>query len=185
MKKAIHAVLLGVVLGLASLVPDATAQAAASADVHPSDRTGEKNISQRPVTVYRLEFTLSEIDAGKKINARSYSMLAEDDAKVSKLRVGTKVRVPEFNQFQDIGVSIDCWLQQQESALLMDAVIDASNISQSTAPSDSTHVPPAVHQLRAEIRSVVTPGKPTVLTSMDDPTSKVAFEIELTATKLK
>jgi hypothetical protein len=190
----VHGLLLGMVLGMMFLAVGAIAQEAAPAEMATSDQAKEKKISQRPVTGYKLEFILSEIENGKKINVRSYSMLAQDDGALNKLRIGARVPVPESPftqgnltqyQFHDIGVNIDCRLQQRDSDLLMDTTIDASNISQPGMSGDSTHLPPIVHNLRAEIRSVITPGKQTVLTNMDDPTTKIAFEIEVTATKLK
>jgi hypothetical protein len=185
---------LGMVLGMMFLALAAGAQEAASAEIPRIDQAKDKNIPQRPVTGYKLEFILSEVEDGKKVNVRSYSMSAQDDGTLNKLRIGARIPVPEspFIQgnptqylFHDIGVNIDCRLQQRESALLMDTTVDASTISQPAMAGDSTHMPPVVHSLRAEIRSVITPGKQTTLTSMDDPTSKREFEIVVTATKLK
>ena len=194
MKKIkILAMLVGVILGILSLVPEGTGQEAASSASHTSDQASETR-PQKPVSGYKLEFILSELEDGKKINARTYSMLAQDDGTLNKLRIGSRIPVPESPfvqanptqyQFHDIGVNIDCRLQERGSGLMMDTTIDTSNISQPTEQSNSPHLPPVVHQLRAEIRTLINPGKVALLSSMDDPTSKRKFDIEVTATKLK
>lgn len=192
-KIRILAMLAGVILGIVSLVPDGKAQEAPGGTSHPPDQASETK-PQKPVIGYRLEFILIELEDGKKINARAYSMLAQDDGTLNKLRVGSRIPVPESPfvqgnpteyQFHDIGVNIDCRLQERESGLMLDTTIDTSNISQPIEPSNSPHLPPVVHQLRAEIRTLISPGKATLLGSMDDPTSRSKFDIEVTATKLK
>jgi hypothetical protein len=44
---------------------------------------------------------------------------------------------------------------------------------------------PVFRQQRSNIYSVVTPGKPTLVASMDDVVTNRRYEIEVTATKVK
>jgi hypothetical protein len=145
----------------------------------------------RSLTAYRLEFTLSELDdLGKKINSRTYSLVTMT-TRSSKIRVGGRVPVatnPESNlpqmqfQYLDIGMNIDCFVEEQDGFVILNSQVEAS----SAAPQrdEKTHQP-VIRQLRSDIRTVLAPGKPTVVASMDDPTSKERFQLDVTATKVK
>jgi hypothetical protein len=138
---------------------------------------------------YRLEFTLTEFnDTGKKINSRTYSVVSQVGPR-NKLRVGGRVPVATGTspgslmfQYLDVGMNIDCSVQEQDGFLLLNSTVEAS----SAAPQrdEQTHQP-VIRQMRSEVRSVLTPGKPTMISSMDDPTSKERFQLDVTATKLK
>ena len=93
----IYAVLLGTILGLVGLIPGVTAQE----DKAKPEESTPKTAASRSSSAYRLEFALSEIEDAKKINTRSYSMLAQAGGVLSKLRIGLRVPVAMANsQFQ-------------------------------------------------------------------------------------
>ena len=103
----IYAVLLGTILGLVGLIPRVTAQ---EDKARPEESTS-KTAASRSSSAYRLEFALSELEDGKKINTRSYSMLAQAGGVMSKLRIGLRVPVAMANsqfQYMDVGMNIDC-----------------------------------------------------------------------------
>ena len=140
---------------------------------------------------YRVEFTLTEFDSGKKINSRTYSLTTQVGPR-NKLRIGGRVPVststgsnmPSSMQFQylDIGMRIDCSLQEQDGSVVLDSTLDSSSAAPQVEP--QTHQP-VIRQMRYEARTVLTPGKPAVIGSMDDPTSKSRFQIDVTATKVR
>lgn len=138
------------------------------------------------IEAYRLDFTLSELEDGKKINTRSYSLLAQVGG-LNKLRIGGRVPVHTGTQnsasFQyfDIGMNIDCTVEERQGLAVLNTTFDSSSMAGEREP--DTHQP-LIRQMRSVVRSVVTPGKPTLLTSMDDPTSRARFQIEVTATKV-
>jgi hypothetical protein len=141
------------------------------------------------VSAYRLDFTITEFDDGKKINARNYSLLAQVGFSPSMLRIGGRMPVriqgssntpPQFQYF-DLGMNIDCSVREKDGALILDTRIDSSSMAPQVE--ESTHQP-IERQWRSEVRSVVNPGKPTVILSMEDPTSKGKFQVEVTATKM-
>jgi hypothetical protein len=59
----------------------------------------------------------------------------------------------------------------------------SSVVAQEQLPAATTS--PVLRQQRSNITSVVTPGKPTLVASMDDVVTNRRFEIEVTATKVK
>src|ERR1700693_5426386 len=63
---------------------------------------------EKPVHAYRLDFSVNELEDGKKINTRQYSLnLNADDA--NEIKIGTRVPVEaghEQFQYMDVGTSI-------------------------------------------------------------------------------
>ena len=174
-KLQIYAVLMALSLGLACLMtPPAAAQNEPSA------------ATEKPVSGYRLDFVISEVEGGKKINSRSYSMLATE-AVLTKVRVRSNLRPDASGLSYDLGMDLDCRVRENAGYLLLDATIDSSGlrVSKSEDAVPGTPAGTSVEHVRSEISALVTPGKPTMISSLDDPASKRQFQIEVTATKIK
>lgn len=131
---------------------------------------------------------ISELEDGRKVNSRSYSLLGQERA-LNKLRVGAQVPVRESsgNSYQkfDIGTNIDCRFEERGGLLLLNTTLDLSELALADGVKDANFLPPVNRQLRAEVATVIVPGKPTVISTMDDPDSKREFQVEITATKVK
>ncbi len=153
------------------------------------NQPAENKAAQRPLAAYRLEFTLTEFEDGKKTNSRSYSLLAQTHS-WNKLRIGTRLPVatatsatmPVQFQYMDIGMNIDANVEEQEGLVLLNSTVDVSGMAPQRE--EQTHQP-IIRQMKSELRTVVSPGKPTVITADDDPTGKARFQLEVTATKVK
>ncbi len=151
----------------------------------------EEAIGHKPITAYRLDFVLSEWVDGKKVNSRNSSVLAQTDGRMNKLRSGARYPVSTQNeqkntqiQYLDFGVNIDCRLDEQDGGVRLIATVESSSASW-PAP-DSAHTPPGlpiITQMRSEISTSVHVGKPTMVSSMDDPATKHTFQIDVTATR--
>jgi hypothetical protein len=145
----------------------------------------------KPLNVYRLDFALSEFVDGKKVNTRNYSVTARED-ETNKLRSGGRYPVvtataDKSNQFQyvDIGVSIDCRVVERGGYLELNAVVESSGVEGIDAHNmpDLNHQNPVIGQMKSDIRSLIRPGTPTMLSSMEDPGNKRRFQLDVTATK--
>jgi hypothetical protein len=161
--------------------------------------SGAKASATKPTAAYQVEFKLNEIEDGKRINSRSYSMLAQGGGALDKLRIGARVPVPvgswhagpgEANlpvnsqyQYLDAGMNIDCQLWEQEGGLAMRITVDSSTFTHPAA--DSPIKQPVVNQLRFELSTDISLGKPTVITSVDDLGSKRQFQLEVTVGRPK
>jgi hypothetical protein len=140
---------------------------------------------QKPVTAYRLEFSVRELDSGKRVNSRNYMMMAEDGS-YARIRVGNKVpyqTAEKQYQYYDVGMKIDCRPHEQQEGVALDFQVDFSSVAppSETAPSYN----PVFRSNRSEVQTVVSFGKPTLVTSLDDVESNRRFEIEVTATQVK
>lgn len=139
--------------------------------------------SPKAVSPYRLDFAVNEMEDGKKVNTRQYSMnLNAEDA--NEIKIGTRVPVEykqgEF-QYLDVGTRIWCRLSERSNGLYLAVRSDISNFS--TAQQQSTQ--PIIRQMNINASTVVLPGRPALVGSVDDPNSKRQFQLEVTVTKLK
>jgi hypothetical protein len=113
---------------------------------------------------------------------------------MNKLRSGARypvatATVDKGAQFQylDVGVSIDCRVVERGAYLELNAVVDSSDIEGADAhgiPNPSIRQSPVIGQMKSDIRSLIRPGTPTMVSSMEDPASKRRFQLDVTATKL-
>jgi len=136
------------------------------------------------VNAYRLDFSVNEIDDGKKINTRQYSMnVNADDA--NEVKIGTKVPVDtkqgEF-QYIDVGTNIWCRIEERANGIPLSVRAEISNFA---TPNDGQQARPVLRQLSIKASTVAQLGKPMIVGSVDDPNSKRSFQLEVTVTKLK
>jgi hypothetical protein len=155
---------------------------------------------------YHLVFVVKELEAGRIINSRSYAMSIakvensistpfNSNASTRSIRTGTRIPV-EYEtgkvSYVDVGVNIDCKnVVDFGSSLGMDVSADISSIQNDSAIDHSrTQTPitnnnPMIQQNKWNSQVSVVLGKPTVLFSSDEVTSKRTLELELTATEIK
>ena len=141
----------------------------------------------KPVHSYRVDFSLNELEDGKKINTRHYSMNVNTGDR-NEVKISTGARVPEEggvsrapvdtqSDFLHVRTHIYCRVQERGDELLLSV---ESVIS-------SMLTPPKVRPVDREIdimgSTVATLGKPIVIGSVEDPTSNHEFQLEVTATK--
>jgi hypothetical protein len=140
---------------------------------------------QKPVAEYRIEFTVREIEDGKRLNSRNYMMVVED-GDWGKIRLGNRVPYKSTEnqfQYQDVGMNIDCRPREREDSVALVIHVDFSSLAPQTEMAPTFN--PVFRTERTDVGSVVTPGKPTLVATMDDVVTNRRFEIEVTATKVK
>lgn len=158
---------------------------AQEAPKNPPPPAAEKPV--KPVSIYRLEFTVREVEDGKRLNSRSYVMSVQD-GDTGRIRVGNKIPYntgKDQFQYYDVGINIDCRLRDHDSFILLEgASIDISSVVKDESTAAGT-LNPVLRQARASVTAAVTPGKPTMVTSLDDVSSNRRYEVDVTATKVK
>jgi hypothetical protein len=98
---------------LALLAGPAAAQEAAAKKSDPRSK---------PVVLYRVDFTLYEKEDGTSANVRNYKMLMENgtDAQTrSESTVPVRVGEPGADIYEEVGVNIDCRLQEKTDYVLL------------------------------------------------------------------
>jgi hypothetical protein len=136
------------------------------------------------VHAYRLDFSLNELEGGKKVNTRQYALyLNSDDS--NELKVGTKVPVDvNKGQFEYIDVGTNIWARIGEHGDGVALSVRAENSNFAAPNPDSTPGRPEIRQLQIKASTVAQLGKPMVIGSVDDTNSKRQFQLEVTVTKL-
>ena len=141
--------------------------------------------AEKRESAIHLEFSVNELEDGKKINVRHYSMnLTAGSSK--DLKIGTRVPVEaEQGKFQylDIGTSIHARIYGKEDAPLLDVQAEVTNLA--VADQGGHGGQPIVRQMIISGSTILIYDKPMVVGAVDDPNSKRQYQLEVTATKIK
>jgi hypothetical protein len=170
----------------------ASAVRAQEAKETPSSEPTPTNYSP---AAYRVEYVVREIEKGKPVNTRSYVLMARSNlkgkAERAAFRVGSRVPIltsaggPPNTQFEyhDVGMNIDCRLWDTDKGLIVDTNLEMTSVANSEMSSmPSTQV---LRHLHLEDDTLVVPGKPAIVGSIDDVTTDRRYEVEVTAIKVK
>jgi hypothetical protein len=183
---------------VASLIVGPAAIRAQAQDSAPAKASTD---ALEPGHAYRVDFVISEIEDGKKINSRQYALNLNADES-NQLKVGTRVPVEVKQgeiQYLDVGTSIWCRLRDHGSRvpsdrglrelswLGNDVMVNVNTeISNFAVPDQQgTSLRPAIRQMKIESSTIAIVGKQMVVGSVDDPNSKRQFQLEMVVTKLK
>jgi hypothetical protein len=149
----------------------------------------------KPTHVYKLDYVVSELDAGKKTDTKEYTLLLDGD-RTGRLRVGTRIPVaisgpnPQW-QYMDLGVTIEATaMTTSETSLGLRTRVEVSSIAMPTAESGKaatigSPTQPIIRNLTGESQVTVPFNKPTTLFTLDEPNSKRSFQVQLTATEIR
>ena len=145
----------------------------------------------KSIHAYRLDFSVNEMDSGKKINSRQYSLnLNAGDG--NEIKIGTRVPFEQKQgEFTYIDVGTSLWSRLRDRSDLVWLADDVSlnvrcDISNFAVPDQQgQNVRPLLRQLKIDASTVAALGKPTLVGSVDDPNSKRQFQLEVTVTRLR
>jgi hypothetical protein len=137
------------------------------------------------VVPYRLDFSVNEVEDGKRINGRQYSMnVNAGDA--NTIKIGTRVPVELKQgeiQYLDVGTNIWARVRPNDDTLSLEVRAEISNFAVPDQQGQSSR--PVLRQMQINGSTVVLLGKPAAIGSVDDPNSKRQFQLVVTATKLR
>ena len=149
------------------------------------------NSGTRESRTYRLVYTLTDSDGGKRLGQQRYTMTIVSNGRAN-LKQGSKVPVmtggyvkegtPDTTQFQftylDVGLSLDATLMSNVDGLNLKTIVEQSSLVDAVNPHALKD--PAVLQTKLENSALVKLGVPTVIGSFDVPASTHHLEIEVT-----
>lgn len=136
----------------------------------------------KPKRTYRLTYTLSEFEAGKRSGSQRYSFIAFANQK-AEFKQGMRVPISTGNtegggsqvQYVDIGLNIQATFDGRQLR---------TKVEESSLADEKPGVDPTIRQIVLEEVAVLAPGKPVSLGSFDHPGSAHTREIEVTAEAL-
>jgi type II secretory pathway component GspD/PulD (secretin) len=153
--------------------------------------TAQKIINDldRPKKLFRLTYTISEMDGGKRTNTQRFSMVAADGQKVT-LKQGSRVPVATGSysssgsvgvqtqfQYLDLGMTFDATAVSVAGGALLKAKVEQSSAADDKMIAEVRE--PVIRQATLEGTSVVKLGKPLMLGSLDIPGTTAHLEVEV------
>jgi hypothetical protein len=161
-----------------------SSKVAAPVQTAPPPKTTAQE-SDNPLAAYHLDFSINEIEDGKKVNSRQYAMNLNSNSS-NELKIGTRIPVEskegEF-QYLDVGTSIFSRLGERRGQTELEVRADVSSFA--NPEQEQGHARPLLRQLKINASTILLLGKPIVMGSVDDPNSRRQFQLEVTVTKLK
>lgn len=152
--------------------------------------------SNAPVTVaktYRLIYTITESDGGKRIGVQHFAMVVIT-GKRAVLKDGSKVPVAtgSYDQgkngsqtqftYLDVGINFDTTLNDTPAGLQLLVKVEQSSVAEQSMIAGVNE--PVIRQAVLETTSLVVPGKPLVLGALDLPGSTRHLDVELAVEQL-
>lgn len=173
-------------LSLALFIPAGRAQTPAAAQSSQESRAR----SSQPVHTYRLTFTVTDFNSGKRIGVQHFAMTAVPNQKVS-MKQGSKIPVmtggyshesapgTEYQfTYIDVGLNCDATLTEQTDGV--EAAIKLEQSSVSETPSVIADVKePVIRQAVLMNAALLKPGTPMMIGSLDVPDSTRHMDIEV------
>lgn len=157
-------------------------------EVAPPERSTFK---QQAAPAYKLAFAVYELQNGKKINERDYSLLLRADNNSNTLKIGTKIPF-ETGQgtytYLDVGFKMDCSAVEttdNKVDVRLDITVSSFAIPEQNTNRGAVGKQPIIRDVTQRVRTVLVPGKPQIVTSVDDVDSTKRMQVELTATKVE
>ena len=157
----------------------------------------EKLITEfdRPQKTYRLTYTITELDGDKVIGTQHYSMVVVVGQQTS-MKEGDKIPVATGSYdtdkstsqtqftYLDVGMNFDATISQKATTgVQLRSKIEQSSLGQ---PSTIAGVQePVVRQTVLQGTSLLSPGKPIMLGSIDVPTTTRHFDIAVVLDQVK
>lgn len=143
--------------------------------------------AEKPRSTFRLDYALYEVESGKRVNERAFTLTANEGAH-AQLRSGTRVPVTVGDkgvQYMDVGLKISGRvLERPDGDLTLESEIEMSNFA---VPEQATEGKgnPVVRTVSETVSCRPVLGKPAVLSSLDDLNSRKRFQVEVTVTRLR
>jgi hypothetical protein len=146
--------------------------------------------------IYKVVFLLYEVEDGKKINERTYTVpvtSVDGSPRDSSITVGTRVPVATATttdnntvfQYLDVGLKIDCNLTEQDNKFIVHGDVELSSLVLPDHGTGPLSLQPVIRRIRQTFTTLVPPGKPTLVTTADDINSKKSMQMEVTATRME
>jgi hypothetical protein len=141
------------------------------------------NDLDRPRKSYRLTYSITELEGGKRVGVQHFSMIVTSGQR-TQVRQGSRVPIVTGSdkdgsqvQYVDIGLNFDSTLDQYAGGARLSTKVEQTSVAEERSgvgPQD-----PVVRQTTLANTSFLLPGKPVVLGSVDVPGSTRRIDIDV------
>jgi hypothetical protein len=153
-----------------------------------AQESGAAKPQPKEPAIYKFDFTVYEVQGGKKSNVRNYTMLMQERRRRT-VKVGNRVPVSTGKedgfQYIDVGLNIDCSFEESSGGAVLSASFDVASIIAPEQGEARAFANPVIRQLRQDADAFLPTGKPTIIASIDDTNTPRTVQVEVTATKVK
>lgn len=151
----------------------------------PSARAEEPR-PEKARSSFRLDYVLYELESGKRANERAFTFTVNEGAH-GQVRSGTRVPVSVGDkgvQYMDVGLKISGRVLERDGDVALDSEIELSTFA---LPDQAVEGKgnPVVRTVSETISTRPVLGKPAVVSSLDDLSSRKRLQVEVTVTRLK
>lgn len=158
----------------------------------------QKDEAAKTLRAYRVDYALVEMQDGKRLNTRNYTVLIEEEERgnysAASIRVGTRVPLTTANKdgqptmsYMDVGLNIDCRIKPRGTdRASVESTIEVANLiaDDQTRIAEKIGGAPVVRSNRSRVVAVVPLGKKTMIASYDDINSTRTTQVEVTVTPI-
>jgi len=148
-------------------------------------RAEEPARSERARSTFRVDYVLFDLEGGKKTNERAYSMTVNEGSQ-GQLRNGTRVPVAADKgvQYMDVGLKISGRVTERDGDLVLDTEIERSSFALPEPAADAKGNP-TLRTVSQALSTRPAPGKPAILSTVDDFDGKKRLQVEVIVTRTK
>ncbi len=151
----------------------------------PANKPPETPRAPEITAAYRLDYVIAELENGKKVNTRTYTLMIDESGEAST-RMGMRgpVQGEKGPTYIDIGLRIDAKLRPRTGDVLwLSTRFEVSSLAdQSSYVSGAA---PPLRNVEFSTATTLTPGKSVVLSAGDELTSQKRFELSVTVSKIR
>lgn len=137
---------------------------------------------------YRGDFSLIEIQNGKKVDTRQYSLTFGTNGR-GHISIGTRVptttKTDGTVSYLDANTTIDASIGERAHDTVLDVNCNVTSVVPGLFPGQDPASPPILRILTISSVSMLVVGKQIVVGVADDPNSKAQFELDATITETK
>ena len=135
--------------------------------------------------VYRVSYKVNEMENGRIINSRSYTLMAKAGDRAQG-NIGSTIPVVFQGKldYNNVGMDFSCIIHPQQEGLLVHSEFNLRTLAEKEAASTPAP-PPVTRRLFLSDDTLATVGKPAFVGSIDDVASNRRFVIEVTVTKAR
>jgi hypothetical protein len=127
--------------------------------------------------LYRMDYVVSAKESAGTATSSAYTMFVEEHH-TGDLRVGANV--PITSGPAPVRTDIGLKIRNQTAQLGDDAMAVQTDVEMSWTEEGN-----GIHKLAASSDALVLPGQPTLVASLDDPSTHKRYQVSVTATKLR
>jgi hypothetical protein len=179
----------------ATLLPFLATLPTYAQDKDKSDKAADKSVATkapeatRDAHSYRLLYTLTEMESGKKVGEQHFSLVVNADYRPGTIHIGSKIPVitgsydsgngKEQTQFQyiDVGLNINATLNAVPNGIQVASSVEQSSLGEATS---AIAAQPVIRQTTLTSIATLIPGGHVQLGSLDIPGSTHHVDVELT-----